>query len=166
MIEVQVLPGTGSLHLTGQAGETMRGVAMAALTVVRSRARDLGLNPDFFARGELHIHAHGGAPGDDGAAGIAVVVALASALTGRSLPHRVAMAGEITLHGRVLALSSIRERVLAARRAGVREIVLPAANRTGWDGLSDSSRQGMRPVFVGTVAEVFEALFSSGKDGG
>jgi ATP-dependent Lon protease len=140
-IEAAVVPGKGELKITGQLGEVMRESAEAALTYVRSRAKTLGIAPDFFDTHAIHIHVPaGGTPKDGPSAGITMATALASAATGRLVRDDVAMTGEISLRGRVLPIGGIKEKALGAHRAGMGTIILPRRNEADLQDLP-------RPVF-------------------
>src|SRR4029079_15723227 len=118
-IEASRMSGTGSLTLTGQLGEVMKESARAALSWLRTHAREYGIDPEFFKNAEMHVHVPSGAiPKDGPSAGVTMVAAMASELTGRSVRRDLAMTGEITLSGRVLPVGGIKEKVLAARRLG------------------------------------------------
>ena len=135
-IEVSALPGRGRLQLTGTLGDVMKESASAALSYTRSRVAALGLDPAFHRTRDLHLHIPAGATPKDGpSAGIAITAAIVSALTGTPLRGDVAMTGEISLRGRVLPIGGLREKLLAARRNGVREIILPLANRRQLDDM-------------------------------
>jgi ATP-dependent Lon protease len=129
-IEASRMAGTGTLTLTGQLGDVMKESARAALSWLRTHAREHGIDPDFFKTAELHVHVPAGAiPKDGPSAGVTMAAAMASELTGRPVRGDIAMTGEITLSGRVLPVGGIKEKVLAARRMGIREVVLPRQNQ-------------------------------------
>jgi ATP-dependent Lon protease len=126
-IEVGAMPGTGKLTITGQLGDVMRESAQAALSWVRGHA-DGSLPEDWFARNDLHIHVPAGAiPKDGPSAGVTMVTALVSMLTGRPVRDDVAMTGEVTLHGEVLPIGGLKEKALAAQRLGIRTIIAPSS---------------------------------------
>ncbi len=165
-IEVSVLPGGGDLQLTGRLGQVMRESALAALTYVRAHAERFGLPADFYRRCEIHVHAPEGAvPKDGPSAGITVAAAMVSALSGRPVRRDVAMTGEITLRGRVLPVGGIKEKVLAARRAGVRRVVLPAENRADWEEIGSAARSGMTAAFVGQAEDALNEVLRGGVPG-
>lgn len=156
-IEVTVLQGKGSLTLTGKLGEVMRESAQAAFTYVRSRYAQLGLDPGFHETCDIHVHVPEGAiPKDGPSAGVAIAVALASALTGRPVARDVAMTGEITLRGRILPIGGVKEKVLAAHRAGIKRVVLPKENRRHLEEVPVSVRKSMA---FHLVEHMDEALF-------
>ena len=141
-IEVLRMPGSGSLKLTGQLGEVMKESATAALSYIRARAPFLGIEEDFFEKSDLHIHVPAGAiPKDGPSAGLAMLCALVSLLSARPLKKDLAMTGEITLRGHVLPVGGIKNKVLAAHRAGIREIILPAQNQVDLEEIPPSVRQ-------------------------
>jgi ATP-dependent Lon protease len=155
-VEAAKMPGTKELIITGSLGEVMRESVQAALSYLRSNAASAGIAPDFFERHDLHIHIPRGAvPKDGPSAGITVLAALASLLTGRPARRDVASTGEITLTGRVLPVGGVREKVLAARRAGLAAVVVPAANRAEIEELDEETRRG---IAIHTAATVPEAL--------
>jgi len=141
-IEVLRMPGSGNLKLTGQLGEVMKESATAALSYIRARAPFLGIEEDFFEKSDLHIHVPAGAiPKDGPSAGLAMLCALVSLLSARPLKKDLAMTGEITLRGHVLPVGGIKNKVLAAHRAGIREIILPAQNQVDLEEIPPSVRQ-------------------------
>jgi ATP-dependent Lon protease len=128
-IEASRMAGPGTLTLTGQLGEVMKESARAALSWFRAHAATYGADPDFFKSSEIHLHVPSGAiPKDGPSAGVTMVTALASELTRRPVRGDIAMTGEITLSGRVLPVGGIKEKVLAARRVGIKEVILPRQN--------------------------------------
>ncbi|MCC6728044.1 MAG: endopeptidase La [Chthonomonadales bacterium] len=162
IVTIEVSPmrgGDGQLVLTGQLGDVMKESARAALSCVRSRAGELGLDPDFHRHLDIHIHVPAGAvPKDGPSAGITLAAALASALTGRAVRKDIAMTGEITLRGRVLPVGGVKEKVLAAHRAGIRTVVLPEENRKDLEDVPDNVRQEMTFRHVERVDEVLDLV--------
>jgi len=158
-IEASLLPGgRGGLRLTGQLGDVMRESARAAQSFVWSHAEGLGIDPHVFRRNAVHVHVPAGATPKDGpSAGVAMVAALTSLYTGVSLRSDTAMTGEVTLTGLVLPVGGVKEKVLAARRAGMRQVVLPKDNEQDLHDLPDSVRQEMRFVFAERVEDVLSA---------
>jgi ATP-dependent Lon protease len=154
-IEVTAMSGRGSLTITGQLGDVMRESALAALTWVRSNSEALGIPNGYFRRHDFHLHVPAGAvPKDGPSAGITMAVALASVATGRRARSRVGMTGEITLTGRVLPIGGVKEKVLAARRAGIREIILPERNRRDLEeDVPEEARKELQFHFVSTIDE-------------
>jgi ATP-dependent Lon protease len=153
--EATVMDGTGQLLLTGYLGEVMKESAQAALSYTRARARDLGIAPTVFRECDLHIHVPAGAiPKDGPSAGITLAVALISVLTATPVCHTVAMSGEITLRGQVLPVGGVKEKILAAKRAGVQWVVLPEGNRQDVADIPPKLRRGLRFVFARTMDEV------------
>ena len=155
-VEASRMAGTGSLTLTGQLGEVMKESARAALSWFRAHAAAYGADPDFFKNAEIHLHVPSGAiPKDGPSAGVTIATALASELTRRSVRGDIAMTGEITLSGRVLPVGGIKEKVLAARRVGIREVILPRPNEKNVnEDLTDELRKEMTIHYVQTVDEV------------
>ncbi len=164
-IEVNIMPGKGNLILTGQLGEVMRESAQAALTYTRSQAEALGINPERFERQDIHIHLPEGAvPKDGPSAGATLAAALISAFTERPIRHDVAMTGEITLRGRVLPVGGVREKALAARRAGIRTFILPRKNERDLMEIPKHLRQDIKFILVDRLDEIIEvALRPAGK---
>jgi ATP-dependent Lon protease len=163
-IEATAMPGEGKLTVTGQLGDVMRESAQAALSWIRSHAGDLGLEQDWFEGKDVHIHVPAGAvPKDGPSAGIAMATALASLALGRPVSEEVAMTGEITLTGQVLPIGGVREKVLAAQRAGLTTVVLPKENEPDLDDLPRDVRKSMTFVPADTVDEVLEAAFPGAK---
>jgi ATP-dependent Lon protease len=157
-VEVAVVPGGGEVRLTGTLGDVMKESAMAAVTYARSRAHVLGLDAQFHERVDIHIHIPEGATPKDGpSAGITIAVALISALTGRPTRADVAMTGEITLRGRVLAVGGIKEKAVAALRNGIKRVLLPVANAPELELLPAEVREGVEFVPVRVMDEVLEA---------
>jgi ATP-dependent Lon protease len=155
-IEASRMAGTGSLTLTGQLGDVMKESARAALSWLRTHAREYSIDPDFFKNAEMHVHVPSGAiPKDGPSAGVTMAAALASELTGRSVRGDLAMTGEITLSGRILPVGGIKEKVLAARRVGIREVVLPKQNAKNVnEDLTPELRQDLTVHLVSSIDEV------------
>jgi ATP-dependent Lon protease len=156
-IEATRMPGKKNLILTGSLGDVMKESAQAAMSWVRSRAERLGLAPDFFENADIHVHVPSGAiPKDGPSAGVTITTAIASLLTARHVRPNLAMTGEVTLRGRVLPVGGIKEKVLAARRAGIDTVILPHRNEKDLEDVPDSARTAMRFHFVDTMDEVLE----------
>ncbi|XID96014.1 endopeptidase La [Paenibacillaceae bacterium WGS1546] len=157
VIEVTIMPGSGKLTLTGQLGDVMKESAQAAFSYTRSRANEFGIDPQFHEKNDIHIHIPEGAiPKDGPSAGITLATALISALTGRKVSREVAMTGEITLRGRVLPIGGLKEKSLAAHRAGIRKVLLPMDNERDLRDIPDSVRESMAFVPVSHMDEVLE----------
>ena len=153
-VEATKMAGDGKLLLTGQLGEVMKESAQAALSLVKSRAETLGIDPDIFKKNDLHIHIPAGAiPKDGPSAGVTLFVALVSLLTGRRISKDVAMTGEISLRGLVLPVGGIKEKMLAAKRAGISTVLLPELNRRDLEEIPPAGRQGIRFEFLKTADE-------------
>jgi len=154
LIEVAIMPGKGNVKVTGKLGEVMQESASAALAYIRTRAELMGLEKDFYQRNDIHIHVPEGATPKDGpSAGIAMVTSLASMFTGRPVKPAVAMTGEITLRGKVLAVGGIKEKVLAAKRAGIATVVLPEQNRQDVEEVQPKLLEGLHLEYVGRIDE-------------
>ncbi|MDQ0495589.1 endopeptidase La [Paenibacillus brasilensis] len=157
MIEVTVVPGSGKLILTGKLGDVMKESAQAAFSFTRSKAIELGIEPDFYEKNDIHIHIPEGAiPKDGPSAGITIATALISALTNRHVSKDVAMTGEITLRGRVLPIGGLKEKSLAAHRAGYKKILLPKDNERDLKDIPDSIRQDVEFVPVAHMDQVLK----------
>jgi ATP-dependent Lon protease len=156
-VEVLLIDGKGGLQITGQIGDVMQESGQAALSYVKSRAKDLGVNPEVFEKKDIHIHIPEGAiPKDGPSAGITLATALVSALTGRPVRRQVGMSGEITLRGRVLPIGGVREKVLAAYRLKLTTVVLPAQNRKDLADLPAKARSALDLRFVRHIDEVLD----------
>ncbi len=161
-VEATAMPGSKGFILTGSLGKVMEESARAALSYVRSRARDLGLPEDFFEKHDIHLHVPAGAQPKDGpSAGVTMVTALTSLVSGRLVRPEVGMTGEITLRGLVLPVGGIKEKMLAAHRAGLKTVILPKRNEADLEDLPDEVRESLNFVFVETVDEVLEAALDS-----
>ncbi len=157
-IEATIMKGKGALTLTGQLGNVMKESAQAALSYVRSRARQLGLKPEIFARHDIHIHVPAGAiPKDGPSAGITMATALTSAFTGRPVRHDLAMTGEVTLRGRVLEIGGLKEKILAAKRVGICTVILPKKNQKDQADIPAHLLKGMTFIFADTMDDVLAA---------
>ncbi len=162
-VEAAQMPGSGGFKLTGQIGDVMKESAEAALTLVRSRGQDWGVDGSRLKSVDVHVHVPAGGVRKDGpSAGVAILTALVSLLSDRAADPTVALTGEITLRGRVLPVGGIKEKLLAAHRAGVRTVVLPARNEPDLEELPADVRQSLRIVLVEEVGEVLAIAFGSG----
>ncbi len=157
-IEATMMPGTKQLTLTGQLGDVMKESAQAALSYVRSQTEAFGINKDFFEKTDIHIHVPAGAiPKDGPSAGVTMTTAIVSMLTGRLAKHDLAMTGEITLRGKVMPIGGVKEKVLAAKRAGIKTIILPEKNKNDLDDVPEDLRKEMEFIFVDTIDQVIKA---------
>jgi ATP-dependent Lon protease len=160
-VEATKMPGKKGLSLTGQLGGVMQESAKAALSYVRTKAGELGIEKNFFEKYDLHVHVPAGAiPKDGPSAGVTIACALASELTGHSVRNDVAMTGEITLSGLVLPVGGIKEKILAAKAAGIKKIILPARNRGDVEEIGKELRAGLDFVFVESADEVFHVALT------
>ncbi|MCB8928660.1 MAG: endopeptidase La [Ardenticatenaceae bacterium] len=163
-IEVNLMPGKGNLTLTGQLGDVMQESARAALTYTRSQAEALGIDSERFEKTDIHIHLPEGAvPKDGPSAGVTLTSALISAFTKRPIYRDVSMTGEITLRGRVLPVGGIREKALAARRAGIKKFILPKKNERDLENIPERLRQDLEFVLVEKVSEVIAEVMHPAK---
>jgi ATP-dependent Lon protease len=157
-IEATIIRGAKGFQLTGQLGDVMRESAQAALSYVRSRAADLGIDEKVFEKSDIHLHVPAGAQPKDGpSGGVAMSTALVSALTGRQVRPDVAMTGEITLRGLVLPVGGVKEKVLAAHRAGLKSVILPKRNFVDLDELPQEVRDSLKFVLAERVEQVWDA---------
>jgi ATP-dependent Lon protease len=165
-IEATRVAGSGRLILTGQLGDVMKESAQAALTLVKARAASVGVDPGLFEKSDVHIHVPAGAiPKDGPSAGVAMFVALVSLLTGRMARNDVAMTGEISLRGLVLPIGGVKEKVLAATRAGINTVLLPARNRKDLEDVPEAARNAVKFVWLETVDDaIAAALHPPGKE--
>ncbi|HVY59638.1 MAG TPA: S16 family serine protease, partial [Xanthobacteraceae bacterium] len=162
-IEATRIPGSGRLILTGQLGDVMRESAQAALSIVKNRAESLGIDPARFEKSDIHIHVPAGAiPKDGPSAGVAMFMALVSLLTGRSVRNDTAMTGEISLRGLVLPVGGIKEKVVAAHRAGIRRVMLPDRNRTDFDDIPEEARKDIEFIWLERVEQAVAAGLEAG----
>ena len=159
-IEVNVMPGKGEITLTGQLGDVMKESAQAGLSYIRSISPQEKIAADFFKKHDFHIHIpQGSVPKDGPSAGITMATALYSAITKRAVKASVAMTGEITLRGHVLAIGGLKEKILAAKTAGIKTVLVPADNERDIGEISEEIKKGLRIVYVKTMADVLkEAL--------
>ncbi|MBR0961622.1 endopeptidase La [Bradyrhizobium japonicum] len=157
-IEASRVPGKGGLILTGQLGDVMRESVQAALTLVKSRASQLGIDPQLFERSDIHVHVPAGATPKDGpSAGVAMFTALTSLLTNRTVRSDTAMTGEISLRGLVLPVGGIKEKVVAAAAAGLKRVMLPARNKRDYDDIPKSARDDLEFIWLERVDEAIAA---------
>ncbi len=161
-VESARMPGSGKLILTGQLGDVMKESAQAALSLVKAQAAELGIDPKLFEQSDIHVHVPAGAiPKDGPSAGVAMFVSLASLLKRRSVRPDVAMTGEISLRGLVLPVGGIKEKTIAAARAGIRKVILPARNRRDLEDIPQSARSMLELVWVERVSEALELALAA-----
>jgi ATP-dependent Lon protease len=159
-VEASAIPGSGTLTITGQLGDVMRESAQAALTYVRGHTKELApeLPDDWFAKHDIHIHVPAGAvPKDGPSAGVAMATALASLITRRPVRNDVAMTGEITLTGQVLPIGGLKEKSLAAQRAGIKQVIVPDRNKGDVEEIAEHERAGLEFIYVDEIGDVLEA---------
>jgi hypothetical protein len=165
-IEATRIPGNGKLILTGQLGDVMKESAQAAMSLVKSQCEPLGLDPALFEKSDIHVHVPAGAiPKDGPSAGVALYTALVSLLTGRTVRNDVAMTGEISLRGLVLPVGGIKEKAVAAHRAGIRSVLLPARNRKDLEDIPESVRKEIEFVWLERVEDATGPGFGGGRAG-
>ena len=163
-VEASRTPGSGKLILTGQLGDVMKESAQAALTLVKSRCASLGIDPSAFEKSDVHVHVPAGAiPKDGPSAGVAMFMALTSLLTDRAVRNDTAMTGEISLRGLVLPVGGIKEKVLAAMRAGIKTVMLPAKNRKDLQDVPEGARERLQFVWLETVDDAARHALQAGE---
>lgn len=156
-VEATTMKGKGSLTLTGQLGDVMKESAQAALSYIRSRARKLGIKEDIFSKTDIHIHVPAGAiPKDGPSAGITMATAIASALTGVPVNKNVAMTGEVTLRGRVLPIGGLKEKSLAAKRMGIKKVIIPKRNKKDLEDIPNYVKKDIEFIFADTMDDVLK----------
>ncbi|MBP6672811.1 MAG: endopeptidase La, partial [Bacteroidetes bacterium] len=160
-VDVTLMNGAGKLTLTGQLGDVMKESAQAALSFIRSNAKKLKLNPEFFKKHEIHIHLPEGAiPKDGPSAGITMTMAMISAISGRPARADVAMTGEITLRGEVLPIGGLNEKLLAAKRAGIKTVLIPKENLKDLTEIQPSVKEGLKIIPVASIEDALPIVFS------
>jgi ATP-dependent Lon protease len=153
-----VLEGSGKLELTGSLGEVMKESAKIAVSLVRSLASEYGIDTDFYKNKDIHIHfPEGAVPKDGPSAGVTMVTALVSALSGRAVRRDIAMTGEISLRGKVLAIGGLKEKTMAAYSYGVREVLIPEDNMRELDEIDSAAREGLRFIPCRNISDVLRA---------
>jgi ATP-dependent Lon protease len=161
-IEATRMPGNGKLILTGQLGDVMKESAQAALSLVKARSAQLGISPELLEKSDIHVHVPAGATPKDGpSAGVAMFTALASLLTGRPVRSDVAMTGEISLRGLVLPIGGVKEKVLAALRAGIKTVMLPQRNKRDLEEIPQEAREQLQLVWVENADQALATALST-----
>ena len=160
-VEVNIMPGKGAMELTGQMGDVMKESALAGLSFIRSVASKYKIEPSFFEEHDIHIHIPEGAvPKDGPSAGITMATAVMSAITGTPVSRNLAMTGEITLRGRVLAVGGLKEKILAAKTAGIKTVLVPLENKADIEEISEEIKDGMELIYISSMKEVLEIALS------
>ena len=160
LIESVKVPGKGNLKLTGSLGKVMQESAEAAFTYIKSRAAEWGIEAEVFEKNDFHIHVPDGATPKDGpSAGITITSALYSLLTGKRLKSHLSMTGEINLRGRVTIIGGVKEKVIAALRAGVRDVILPLENKKDLEDIPDEVKDKLKFHFVRNFDEALQIIF-------
>lgn len=164
-VEVNTMKGTGKFEVTGNMGDVMKESAKAAITYIRSEADKINVHSDFYKDTDIHIHIPEGAvPKDGPSAGITMATAMVSALTGAAVRNDVAMTGEITIRGRILAIGGLKEKIIAARQAGIKKVIVPFDNKRDLSEIPDSIKEGMEFVFAKEMDEVFNNAIAEGEN--
>ena len=155
--EVNMMPGKGDIELTGQMGDVMKESAIIGMSYVRSIGEKYHISPEVFKENDFHIHIPEGAvPKDGPSAGVTMATALFSAITGKMVRSDIAMTGEVTLRGRVLAIGGLKEKILAAKMAGLKEVLVPADNRKDIEEISEEIKEGLIITYVKDMKEVLK----------
>ena len=163
-VEVNCMPGEGKFRVTGNLGKVMTESAEAAVSYIRSQNERFKLEPDFYKKKDIHIHIPEGATPKDGpSAGVTMATAIISALTGRKVRNDVAMTGEITIRGRVLPIGGLQEKVLAAKKVGIKTVILPKENKKDLDEIMDEIKDGMQFVLAETMEDVLQTALVKGE---
>ncbi len=164
-VEVNVMEGSGKLELTGNLGDVMKESAHAAMSYIRANAEKLGVAPDFYKTKDIHVHfPEGAVPKDGPSAGITVCTAIVSALTGRTVRRDVAMTGEISLRGRVMAIGGLKEKTMAALRHGIRTVIIPKDNERDLEEIDQTVRKALNFITAQTVDTVLDAALNRSAD--
>jgi len=164
-VEALKMPGTGQLILTGQLGDVMQESAKAAYSYVKSRAKRMGIDPEEFKKTDIHIHVPAGATPKDGpSAGVAMATAVASVFIGVPVDHTIAMTGEVTLRGKVMQIGGVKEKLLAAVRAGIDTVIFPEKNEVDVDEVEEEIRNQVRVEYVSVIDDVFNITLKKTKE--
>ena len=159
--EVLTMPGTGKIMVTGKLGDVFKETVEAARSYVRAHADDFGISDDKLNKQDIHLHVPEGAQPKDGpSSGVAIVTALVSALTGIPVKKQMAMTGEITLRGRVLAIGGLKEKLLGALRAGIKTVFIPTENKNDLEELPDNVKRDLKIIFVSKIEEVLNQVLT------
>jgi ATP-dependent Lon protease len=160
-VESNKMVGKGNLVLTGRLGVVMQESAKIAFSFIKSNCKKYNIKPEIFNKFDFHVHVPAGATPKDGpSAGVSLTTSIISLLTGKSVKHDIAMTGEITLFGKVLPVGGIKEKVLAAKRAGIKKVILPAENRDSFDDIPAYAGKGIKPIFVTHIDEVLKLIIN------
>jgi len=159
-IETSLMPGKGELILTGHLGDVMKESARAALTYAKSNMELLGIPAEAFTNTDVHVHVPEGAiPKDGPSAGVSIVTSLVSAASGKRVSRHVAMTGEITLRGNVLPIGGLKEKLLAAKRSGIKKVIIPARNESDFKELPEEIRKDLSVVLASSIGDVLREAF-------